>query len=75
MIEFEEPDNYEHPSDQWRLQHMDAGADFCQHGNSFHHTRECLVFGFLGCDTYELCTRECEQIIFAGKQAKNSYRW
>ena len=32
LTELEEPNKYEHPSDKWTLQNMDARADFCQHG-------------------------------------------
>ena len=39
---------------------MDTGADFCQHGNSFHHKRECHIFGFIGCDKYAVDAQENE---------------
>ena len=32
LTELEEPNKYEHPSDKWALQNMDARADICQHG-------------------------------------------
>ena len=32
LAELEEPNKYEHPSDKWALQNMDARAYFCQHG-------------------------------------------
>ena len=32
LTELEEPNKYEHPSDKWALQNMDARAYFCQHG-------------------------------------------
>ena len=34
LTELEEPNKYEHPSDKWALQNMDARADFCQHGKN-----------------------------------------
>ena len=30
--ELEEWDDYEHPADKWRIQHLDTGAHFCKHG-------------------------------------------
>ena len=47
LKELEERDNYEHPTDQRRIQHMDTGADFCKHGMLSAHKRiDCDFFIF-----------------------------